>query len=260
MIAEKGHHIIEEIKEAEHKHSPLAQFEINSIFDFKWNGYNLDITNSAIVMILASFIAIVLFSIATKNRNIIPCKMQVVAEFFYGFIKNLLIENTGKAGLKFFPLAFSLFIFVLFCNLLGMLPYSFTATSHIVTTFALSAGLFVIIVTAAFFKHGLKFFSIFCPSGTPLFLAPLLIVVEFFAYLARPISLAIRLAANMTAGHTMLKVVAGFVIPLGFIGGWLPLLFLVILTAFEIFVAVLQAYIFTMLACVYLSDAVELHH
>jgi F-type H+-transporting ATPase subunit a len=241
-------------------HSPLAQFEVKSIYELDLFGYNIDITNSSLAMIVASLCAVILFLSATKNKQIIPGRVQVMAEFFYGFIKDMLISSAGKDSMKFFPLAFSLFMFILFSNLLGMLPYSFTSTSHIIVTFALSAFLFVVVVTAAFFKHGLKFFSIFMPSGTPMFLAPLLIVIEFFAYLARPVSLSIRLAANMTAGHTMMKVIAGFILSLGFVGGWLPLIFLVILSGFEIFVAILQAYIFTMLACVYLSDAVELHH
>jgi len=240
--------------------SPLEQFRINEIQDLSLFGQNIVFTNSSLFFILATTAIIGYFLLAIKNQQIVPTRLQVTAEFFYNFIKNMLIENAGPSAIKFFPLAFSLFMFVLFSNLLGMVPYSFTTTSHIFTTFSLAAMLFVIVVIAAFIKHGFKFLSIFLPSGTPLWLAPLLIVIELFAYLMRPVSLSIRLAANMTAGHTMLKVIAGFIVPLGYLGGWLPLLFLVLLTGFEIFVAILQAYIFTMLACVYLSDAVELHH
>ena len=242
------------------KHSPLQQFEIKPLFDFELSNIPLHFTNSALFMVSSTVLAVAILLIAIRNRNIIPSRLQVFAEFLYGFVKDILVSNTGNAGLKFFPLAFSLFIFVLFSNLLGMLPYSFTATSHIVVTFALAAFLFVIILTAAFLKHGIKFFSIFMPPGTPLWLAPLMVSIELFAYLARPVSLSIRLAANMTAGHTMLKVIAGFVISLGYIGGVMPLLLLILLTGFEIFVAILQAYIFTMLACVYLNDAVHLGH
>lgn len=240
--------------------SPLEQFRIKEIFELNLFGYDISITNSSLFMIITTIAIISYFLSVIKNQQIIPGRLQVTAEFLYNFIRNILIENAGPAALKFFPLAFSLFMFVLFSNLLGMIPYSFTTTSHIFTTFSLATILFFIVVIAAFLKHGLKFFSIFLPTGTPLWLAPLLIVIELFAYLMRPVSLSIRLAANMTAGHTMLKVIAGFILPLGYLGGWLPLLFLVILTGFEIFVAILQAYIFTMLACVYLSDAVELHH
>ncbi len=241
-------------------HSPLDQFKIKNIADISLFNYDISITNSTICMILASAIAIFTMMSLIRKKQIIPTKGQVVAEGFYNFIRTLLVDNAGEKALKFFPLVFTLFMFIFIMNLLGMIPYSFTATSHIIVTLGLSSLLFVIIIIAALCKHGLKFFSIFLPSGTPLFLAPLLILVELFAYLARPVSLAIRLSANMTAGHTMLKVIAGFILPLGFIGGWLPLLFLVVLVGFEIFVAILQAYIFTILACVYLSDAVELHH
>jgi len=241
-------------------HSPLDQFKITNMHELTIAGYDIAFTNSALFMVLASLFGTSFLLLATKNQQLVPNRMQVSAEFLYNFVKDMLVENAGPAALKFFPLAFSLFMFVLLANLLGMVPYSFTATSHIFTTFALAAILFVVVVIAAFMKHGLKFLSIFLPSGAPAWLAPLLIVIELFAYLMRPVSLSIRLAANMTAGHTMLKVIAGFILPLGYLGGWLPLLFLVILTGFEIFVAILQAYIFTMLACVYLSDAVELHH
>jgi F-type H+-transporting ATPase subunit a len=241
-------------------HSPLEQFRINKLADISIFGADISFTNSALFMFLAAIITICLFLYSIRKLQLIPTRSQLSAEMIYEFIKNMLIENAGKDAMKFFPLAFTLFMFTLTMNLLGMVPYSFTATSHIIITFLLAAILFVTVVIAAFMKHGLKFLSIFMPSGSPLWLAPLLIVIELFAYLMRPVSLSIRLAANMTAGHTMLKVIAGFILPLGFIGGWLPLLFLVILTGFEIFVAILQAYIFTMLACVYLSDAVELHH
>lgn len=242
------------------KHSPLQQFELKTLFDINIGGISLDFTNSALFMMLSSIFAAIILIMATKNRNIIPSRFQVFAEFLYSFVKDILVSNTGKEGLKFFPLIFSLFIFVLFANLFGMLPYSFTSTSHIIVTFALATLLFLVIVIAAFLKHGLKFFSVFVPSGTPLWLTPLMVSIELFAYLARPISLSIRLAANMTAGHTMLKVIAGFVVSLGLIGGAMPLLLLILLTGFEIFVAILQAYIFTMLACVYLNDAVHLGH
>jgi F-type H+-transporting ATPase subunit a len=241
-------------------HSPLEQFTIKPLIKIEALGYNIDFTNSALVMMLAVSLASLFLFLAVKNKQIIPGKLQVVAEFLYNFVRQMLISNVGEKGMKFFPLAFSLFMFVLLCNLLGMAPYSFTATSHIIATFTLSAILFIVIIIAAFYKHGLKFLSIFLPSGVPAMLAPLMIVIEFFAYLARPVSLSIRLAANMTAGHTMMKVIAGFVVPLGLVGGWLPLLFLMVLTAFEIFVAILQAYIFTILACVYLNDAVEISH
>jgi len=157
-------------------------------------------------------------------------------------------------------LVFTLFMFVLFGNLLGMLPYSFTFTSHIIVTFAMALGIFTFVTLLAIFKHGpIKFIGFFLPAGTPWWMAPLMFFIEIFAYMARPVSLSVRLAANMLAGHTMLKVIAGFVVTLGLIGGWVPLSLLVVLTGFEFFVAILQAYIFTILTCVYINDAVHLH-
>ena len=243
-----------------HGHSPLSQFEIKPIYDLNAFGLNLDITNSTIFLVLASIIPIIFFYKATIKTTLVPSRMQALSESTYEFIESMLIGNTGEGGRKFFPLIFSLFIFILISNLLGMMPYSFTTTSHIIVTFALAFLLFLVVVIAAILKHGLKFFSIFLPKGVPLWMAPLMIMIELFAYLIRPCSLSIRLAANMTAGHTMLKVIASFVLSLGIAGGWFPLLFLVILSGFEIFVATLQAYIFSILACVYLSDAVELAH
>lgn len=241
-------------------HSPLAQFEITNMVDLSLFGVDISHTNSALFMVLTTLISVTFFFIASKRAQVMPTKFQLAAESIYDFVENILVENTGEEGKKFFPLALSLFLFIAVANLLGMVPYSFTVTSHIITTFALSTLLFLVVIIAAFRKHGLKFLSIFVPSGAPGWMLPLLVVIEFFAYLIRPASLAIRLAANMTAGHTMLKVIAGFVVSLGFVLGWLPFAFVLILTGFEIFVAILQAYIFTILACVYLNDAIHIAH
>ncbi len=168
-------------------------------------------------------------------------------------------DTVGAEGRPYFPFIFTLFMFVLFCNLFGMIPFSFTVTSHIIVTFAFAALVFLGVVSIAIVKHGFgKFISNFLPHGTPLWLAPLIFVIEIISYLARPISLSIRLAANMMAGHVMLKVIAGFVFGMGLLGV-APFALLILLTGFEIFVAVLQAYIFTVLTCVYLNDALHLH-
>jgi F-type H+-transporting ATPase subunit a len=241
-------------------HSPLTQFQINNFVDAELFGFDISFTNSALFMALSTTISVIFFFLATRKAQTIPSKFQLMAESIYDFVENILVDNTGVEGKKFFPLALSLFLFVVVANLLGMVPYSFTVPSHIVVTFALSALLFLVVIIAAFMKHGVKFLSIFVPSGAPGWMLPLLITVEFFAYLIRPASLAIRLAANMTAGHTMLKVISGFIVSLGFALGWLPFAFVLVLTGFEIFVAILQAYIFTILACVYLNDAVHLSH
>jgi len=151
-------------------------------------------------------------------------------------------------------------MFVLFCNMLGMLPYSFTVTSHIIVTFALAAIIFVGVTIIGFVNHGIGYFKLFIPSGVPLFLLPLIVIIEIISYLSRPVSLSVRLFANMMAGHTMLKVFGGFVISLGIMGGWLPLGFTVALTGLEILIAFLQAYVFAILTCIYLNDALNLNH
>ena len=176
----------------------------------------------------------------------------------YEFIANMLRDTVGQEGRKYFPFVFTVFMFVLFGNLLGMVPYSFTFTSHIVVTFALAFIIFVGVTILGFVKHGFHFFSFFVPPGTPLPMYPLLIPIEVISYLSRPISLSVRLFANMLAGHTLLKVIAGFVWALG-VFGILPLAFVVALTGLEILIACLQAYVFTILTCLYINDALHLH-
>jgi len=241
-------------------HSPLEQFEIKYYTDIpEIFGANLNFSNSAMFMVFV-IIAISLFLvISMKKRELVPGRWQSLAELSYEMVANTIKDNVGNQGAAYFPLIFSLFMFVLFCNLFGMLPYSFTVTSHISITFAMAILIFAGVTLLALVKHGTKFFGFFLPAGTPWWMAPLMFFIELFAYLARPISLSIRLAANMMAGHTMLKVIAGFVASLGWALGWAPLGMLVVLTGFEIFVAVLQAYIFTVLTCVYLNDAIHLH-
>ena len=169
-------------------------------------------------------------------------------------------DPAGSSAKPFFPFIFTLFIFVLFCNMIGMLPYSFTVTSHIIVTFVLAAIVFIGVTVIGFIKHGLKYLELFVPKGVPVVLLPLIVIIEIISYLSRPVSLSVRLFANMMAGHTMLKVFGGFVISLGLLGGWLPLGFSVALTGLEILVAFLQAYVFAILTCIYLNDALNLHH
>ncbi len=239
-------------------HSPLAQFEVKPIIKFQAGGFDLSFTNSSLFMLI-SLIAISIFLISgIKNRSLVPGRWQSMVEIFYSFIANILKENVGSGGRVYFPFVFTLFMFILLCNLLGMFPYSFTVTSHIIVTFALALTIFIGITTVGFVRHGLHYFSLLLPKGTPLWLAPLMLVIELFSYFTRPVSLSIRLAANMMAGHLLLKVIASFVIALG-LAGIFPLAFMSLLVGFEIFVAVLQAYIFTVLTCVYLNDAVNLH-
>jgi F-type H+-transporting ATPase subunit a len=182
-----------------------------------------------------------------------------VAELAYEFVANMVRENVGTAGQAYFPFIFTLFMFVLASNMLGMVPYSFTVTSHIIVTFALATVVFLGVTVIGFIKHGAGFLKFFVPSGVPVALLPLLVVIEVISYLTRPVSLSVRLFANMMAGHTMLKVFAGFVIGLGVIGGWAPLAFMVAFTGLELLVAFLQAYVFAILTCIYLNDALHMH-
>ena len=178
----------------------------------------------------------------------------------YNFIGKMINDTSGKKAKPYFPFIFSLFIFVLFCNMIGMLPYSFTVTSHIIVTLAFAMFIFIGVTILGFVIHGFKYLKIFVPSGVPIVLLPIIMIIEIISYLSRPISLSVRLFANMMAGHTMLKVFGGFVISLGLVAGWLPLTFSVALTGLEILVAFLQAYVFAILTCIYLNDALNLHH
>jgi len=241
-------------------HSPLAQFEIKRLVDINVGGVDASITNSTVWMLIA-IAAITLFMVIGMRRGaLVPGRWQSMAEMSYEFVAGMLRDNVGTAGRRYFPFIFTLFMFVLFCNLLGMIPYSFTVTSHIIVTFALAAVVFIGVTIIGFARHGAHFLKLFVPSGVPIFLLPLLIVIELISYLIRPVSLSVRLFANMLAGHTMLKVFGGFVVALGIIGGWAPLAFVVALTGLEILIAFLQAYVFAVLTCIYLNDAINLHH
>ena len=238
--------------------SPLQQFEIKPIIPIELGGADVSFTNSSLFMVI-SLVAISAFMILGMRRGaIVPGRWQCATEMAYEFIANMLRDTVGQEGRKYFPFVFTVFMFVLFGNLLGMVPYSFTFTSHIVVTFALAFIIFVGVTILGFVKHGLHFFSFFVPPGTPLPMYPLLIPIEVISYLSRPISLSVRLFANMLAGHTLLKVIAGFVWALGLLGV-LPLAFVVALTGLEILIACLQAYVFTILTCLYINDALHLH-
>ena len=245
---------------------PLHQFQINPILRIAVEGYDVSFSNSALAMMAVVGLAYALIHYGTKNPAIVPGRLQAAAEFFYEFVANMLRENGGQHARPYFPLVFSIFMFVLFGNLLGMIPYAFTFTSHIVVTFAMAIGVFLFVTALALMKHGLHFFSFFLPHGTPLWLSPILVPVEVISYCMRPISLSVRLFANMMGGHIMLKVFAGFIVmllgSLGFVGALLsvlPFALIVVLIAFEFLVAALQAYIFSILTCLYIHDALELH-
>ncbi len=246
-------------------HSPIAQFDITPIVPLAFNGVDISFTNSSLWMVLVLLSMMTLFSLGLRRATLVPGRLQNVVEMTYELIANMVRGNVGPDGMRYLPIVFSLFLFVMLSNLLGMLPFSFTVTSHIIVTFALAAFIFIGVTLIGLIRHGLHFFSLFLPSGTPLWLAPLMVPIEVFAYLARPLTLSVRLAANMMAGHITLKVIAGFVGSLLLAGGAIsvlaiaPLALTIILTGFEFLVAVLQAYIFTILTCIYLNDAVNLH-
>jgi len=240
--------------------SPVEQFAIQNLSAplFSIGGNEIAVTNSAVFMFAAVAVSSVLLVAGASKAAMIPGRFQAMSELFYEFIANMIRDNVGSAGKKYFPFIFTLFIFTLFGNLLGLIPYGFTFTSHIAVTFFMALVVFLAVTLIGIFKHGLHFFSLFFPHGAPLFTAPILIPIELVSYLSRPISLSVRLFANMTVGHVLLKVLAGFVVALG-IFGVIPLAVLVAITALEVLIALLQAYIFTILCCIYLNDALHLH-
>ena len=237
---------------------PIHQFEIKELIPLEIFETNISYTNSSLFMSLAIIFVTLLLLLSIKNKSLIPSRLQSISEIFYEFISNMVSDNIGDKGRKFFPLIFTLFTFLLFGNMLGMLPYSFTFTSHIIVTFVLAMFVFLLVTLLGIFIHGFKFFGLFVPKGVPMLMLPLMIPIEIISYLSRPISLSVRLFANMMAGHTMLKIFAGFIVPLG-IFGIAPLMVDVALTALEVLIAFLQAYVFTILTCLYLNEAINLH-
>jgi F-type H+-transporting ATPase subunit a len=232
---------------------PIHQFEISKILDLGWFSF----TNSAMWAMLAFIAASALFLLAPAK--LVPTRLQSVAESIYEVIDNMTHEVLHENARKFFPFVLTLFLFILFCNVLGLIPYSFTVTSHIIVTLALALVVFVGATLIGFWNHGFKYLKLFVPSGVPALLLPLVVIIEIVSYFIRPLSLSIRLFANMMAGHMMLKVMAGFVVMLGYFG-FLPLLAMVGLTGLELLVAVLQAYVFALLTCMYLNDAMHVDH
>ena len=241
--------------------NPMQQFTVNKIGpEIKIAGIDLSFTNASLFMVISASLILLLLFVGSKEKKIIPNKMQLITEMCYTFVAKMISDTAGSKAKPYFPFIFSLFMFVLFCNMVGMLPYSFTVTSHIIVTLILALFIFIAVTIIGFINHGFKYLSIFVPSGVPTILLPLITVIEIISYLSRPVSLSVRLFANMMAGHTMLKVFGGFVVSLGILGGWLPLSFSVALTGLEILVAFLQAYVFAILTCIYLNDALNLHH
>ncbi len=246
---------------------PLHQFEITPIIPIHIGGVDLSFTNSALWMVIAAVTSITFLTVAMKRKALVPGRLQMTAEVLYGFVANMIRDNLGSEGRQYFPLIFTLFMIVTLGNVMGLIPYSFTYTSHIIVTGALALMIFFTVVIIGIFRHGLKFFSLFVPPGVPWFLLPMIVPIEVISFIVRPLTLSVRLFANMMAGHLMLKVFAGFSVAFfsafgvgGILMGAMPMAFNGALFAFELLVAFLQAYVFTVLSCIYLKDTLEVHH
>ena len=238
--------------------SPVEQFKLKPLVPLEIGGVDLSFTQSSLWMVIAVAVATVFLTAAMRGRSLVPGRWQSMAELSYEFVANMLRENVGSEGRKYFPFVFSLFMFILTANLLGMIPGAYTSTSQIIVTFAMAFVVFIGVTVIGLARHGLHFFSLFFPTGAPVYMAPILVPIEIISYFVRPISLSVRLFANMMAGHTMLKVFGSFVVALGIFGA-APMVLIVALMGLEILVAFLQAYVFTILTCLYLNDAINLH-
>ena len=246
--------------------NPLHQFEIQPIVPLHIGNIDVSYTNSALWMTIGVIVSIVMLTIAVRPHALIPGRLQMASEMLYDFIASMIRENMGPKGRKFFPLIFTLFVVVMMGNSLGLLPFSFTYTSHIIVTVALALMIFSMVIVLGLIKHGLHFFTLFVPPSTPMWLLPLIFTLELVSFFVRPVTLSVRLFANMMAGHIVLKVFAAFSVSAlalgtaGWIAGLVPMLFNSILIGFELLIAYLQAYVFAVLSCIYLKDALELEH
>ncbi len=245
---------------------PIEQFAIKPLIPFQIGGLDLSFTNSSAYMVLTVVAAGTFLLLATRRRELVPSRLQASAELAHEFVAKTLRANAGEEGMRFFPLVFSLFLFILVANLIGMFPYAFTVTSHLIVTFALAMLVFATVTLYGLFRHGARFLKLLVPDGVPLILTPVIVPIEVISYLSRPVSHSVRLFAVMLAGHITLKVFAGFVVSmgglgaLGMLGAILPFAMTVALTALELLMAVIQAYVFTMLTCMYLNDALHPGH
>lgn len=237
---------------------PLDQFKIDRLIPLHIGGVDVSFTNSALFMCAAVVIASAIVILGARRRDLVPGRWQSIAEVSYEFIAKMIDDNVGHEGRQYFPFLFTLFMFVLFGNLLGLTPYGYVFTGQIIVTFALAIVVFIGVTLIGIIRHGFHFLSFFVPAGVPLVLLIILIPIEVLSYFIRPFTLSIRLFANMMAGHTMLAIFGGFVAALG-LAGILPLSVDVLLIFLELLVAVLQAYVFTILSCLYLRDAIHLH-
>lgn len=247
--------------------NPIHQFVIKPIVPIEVAGFDISFTNSSLWMMIALFVSVVFLMIATSQRSLVPGRMQLMAEMAYNFVAGMVRDNIGAHGKQYFPFVFTLFMTILMGNALGLVPYSFTFTSHIAVTAALAMAVFIMVTFYGFANHGLKFLTVLSPPGVPFALKFVIVPIELVSFMIRPFTLAVRLFANMLAGHMVLKIFAGFatmaVAGMGAAGlllGVLPVFMNVAILALELLVAFLQAYVFAILTCVYLKDTVDLHH
>jgi F-type H+-transporting ATPase subunit a len=246
---------------------PIHQFQLTPLFRIgKIGPVDLVFTNSALFMLIAVTIVALVLLVPTAGRALVPGRLQSIAEISYEFVADMIRSTVGPEGMMYFPLVFSLFMFILVANVMGLIPGGFTVTSHIIITAALALLVFFTVVIIGFARNGLHFLDVFVPSGVPIYILPLIVAIEVFSFFVKPVSHSVRLFANMLAGHIMLKVFGGFVIMLGAAGfvGWLgaalPMVMIVALTALELLVAFLQAYVFAILTCIYLKDTLHPGH
>ena len=246
---------------------PIHQFKLTPIFRLgKIGPYEIVFTNSALFMVIAVAIIALLMLAPTARRALVPSRLQSLAEISYEFVADTIRSTAGPEGMMFFPLVFSIFMFVLVANVMGLIPGSFTVTSHIIVTVALALLVFLTVIIVGFARNGLHFLNLFVPKGVPVYILPMVVTIEVFSFFVRPVSHSVRLFANMLAGHITLKVFGGFVIMLvgaglvGWVGAVLPMFMIVALTALELLVAFLQAYVFAILTCIYLNDAIHPGH
>jgi len=245
---------------------PIDQFVIKPIAEIEFSGYDVSFTNSSLWMVIGAVVSVIFLTYGMRKAAMVPGRFQMAVEILYEFVSKMVNENIGKKGRPYFPFIFTLFMFILMGNVLGLLPYSFTYTSHLIVTIALALLIFVMSIGFGVYNHGLKFFTLFLPAGVPWWLVPFVVPLELISFSVRPLTHSVRLFANMMAGHMILKIVIGFAISAASLGGfWVvlgafPAFFNVVMMLFELLVAGIQAYVFAILACVYLKDSVELHH
>jgi F-type H+-transporting ATPase subunit a len=239
--------------------NPLHPFELHNYVELSLFGFDISITKAVLLMWVIIALVAGLLVAAGRSRQLVPGKLQSLAELLVDFIRGMILDTMGQEGLRFFPFIATLFLFILFSNLLGLIPGSYTVTSQIIVTAIFAVSVYGLSLIVGFARHGVKFFGILVPPGTPGWLLPLMMPIELISQLARPISLAVRLFANMTAGHVILGVLFGLAIAGGALIGWLPFAFTIAMNGLEVGIAFIQAYIFTVLTCVYLGDAISLH-